>query len=97
MFRLGPEQARGEFSVNLDKIYDYKVNFASSPLQRQNTVQGRSMIGSKFNKNYKDVSIGFNHSTARFSRAKEFAERKMNHEAYKLLLGIYADLKSKLV
>lgn len=97
MFNLTNESNREEFSVNLDKIYDYKVNFESSPLQRQNTVQGRSMIGSKFNKNYKDISIGFNKSTSRFNRAKEFADRKMNHESYKILLDIYKDLKSKLV
>lgn len=84
--------------MNLDKIYDYKVNFESSPLQRQNTeVHGRSKIGSKFNNNYKDISIGFNKSTSQLTRAKEFAEKKMNHEAYKILLDIYKDLKSKLV
>lgn len=94
---LGSER-QDEFSVNLDKIYDYKVNYESNPLQRQSTlVHGRSKIGSKFNQNYKDISIGFNKSTGRLGRAKEFAERKMNHEAYKILLDIYKELKSKLV
>ena len=87
---------QNEFSVNLDKIYNYEVNLQSNPLQRQNTVQGRSMIGSKFQRNYKDVSIGFNRSTNQLKKARQFAEGKMNHEAYKILLDIYKDLKSKL-
>jgi len=54
------------------------------------------MIGSKFQKNYKDISIGFNQSTGQLKRAKTLAESKKNHEAYKILLDIYKDLKSKL-
>ena len=87
---------QNEFSVNLDKIYNYEVNFQSNGIQRQNTVQGRSMIGSKFQRNYKDISIGFNKSTSQLKKARQFAESKMNHEAYKILLNIYKDLKSKL-
>jgi hypothetical protein len=97
VFQLEGNEDNSEFSVNLDKIYDYDVKFQSNPgLQRQNTVQGRSMIGSKFQRNYKDISIGFNKSTNQLKKARQFAEGKMNHEAYKILLDIYKDLKSKL-
>jgi hypothetical protein len=89
-------EPKDEFAVNLDKIYDYEINVEASPLQRQNTVQGRSMIGSKFQKNYKEISIGFNRSTGQFKKARKFAEAKQNHEAYKMLLEIYKDLKAKL-
>ena len=91
-----PNEPQDEFAVNLDKIYDYEVNVEANPLQRQNTVQGRSMIGSKFQKNYKDISIGFNRSTGNFKKAKKYAEAKQNHEAYRILLDIYKDLKNKL-
>ena len=93
---MNHNEPRDEFNVNLDKIYDYQVNEEANPLQRQNTVQGRSMIGSKFQKNYKDISIGFNQSTGKLKRAKTLAESKKNHETYKILLDIYKDLKSKL-
>ena len=94
-FNLGNED-HTDFSVNLDKIFNYQVSVTEPGLQRKGTIDTRSMIGSRFQKNYKDISIGFNQSAGDFTKAKNFAEAKQNHETYRILLKIYQNLKSKI-
>lgn len=85
-----------EFNVELDKLYLYDINEVSQGLQRQGTIDTRSKIGSKFNKNYKDISIGFNKSRGDFEKAKKYCETKSNHETYRILMKIYENLKQKI-
>lgn len=79
--------------INLDQIYKYNI---SESLQRQNTVVNRSMIQSRFQRAYKEVSIGFNQSRKNLKKASEQAENKNNHEAYRILIQIYQELKGKI-
>lgn len=80
-------------NINLDQIYKYNI---SQSFQRQQTIVGRSMIQSRFQRAYKEVSIGFNQSTRNLKKAKEAAEGRNNHETYRILIQIYQDLKGKI-
>ena len=82
--------------MDLDKLFKYNINEVNQGLQRQGTIDTRSKIGSRFQKNYKHISIGFNKSTGDFEKAKKYADSKNNHEAYRILLKIYENLKEKL-
>lgn len=85
-----------EFNLDLDKLYLYDINEVSQGIQRQGTIDTRSKIGSRFQKNYKDISIGFNKSRGELEKAKKYADSKNNHETYKILLKIYTNLKEKI-
>jgi uncharacterized protein YpuA (DUF1002 family) len=95
VFQEGKESAV-EFDVDLDKLFMYDVKDVSQGIQRQGTIDTRSKIGSRFQKNYKDISIGFNKSRGDLEKAKKYADSKNNQEAYRILLKIYENLKEKL-
>ena len=82
--------------MDLNRIYEYEVKEGEPGFKTQQSIDTRSMIGSKFKKNYMNISIGFNQSSSNFKKAKSYAEAKSNHEAYKILLTIYQNLKAKI-
>ena len=82
--------------MDINRIFEYDVKETESGLKTQQSIDTRSMIGSKFKKNYMNISIGFNQSSNDFKKAKNYAEAKCNHEAYKILLTIYQNLKAKI-